>query len=209
MPSALIVDDHPIVLQGCRRVLEDAGIETVAEARDAAAGYLAYRRARPDVVIIDLAMEGDGLAGLQLIAQIRSLDARARILVLSMHSDPAIVGRALQAGATGYLLKDTSSEELVRAFASVQAGRPYLSKDLAMQMALRSSRPGSPVADLTPREMQTLELLSQGKSYSLIADELAISYKTVVNICYQLRQKLDVKTLPELIRLAVELCPAR
>jgi two-component system, NarL family, invasion response regulator UvrY len=209
MPSALIVDDHPIVLQGCRRVLQDAGIETVAEARDAAAGYLAYRRERPDVVIIDLAMEGDGLSGLQLIAQIRALDAQARILVLSMHSDPAIVGRALKAGATGYVLKDTSSEELVRAFASVQAGRPYLSRDLAMQVALRSSQPANPLAGLTPREMQTLELLSQGKSYSLIAGELAISYKTVVNICYQLRQKLDVRTLPELIRVAVELCPAR
>lgn len=209
MPRALIVDDHPIVRQGCRRVLEDAGIEPVAEARDAASGLLAYRRDRPDVAIIDLAMEGDGLAGLQLIAQIRSLDAQARILVLSMHSDPAIVGRALQAGAIGYLLKDTSSEELVTAFASVQAGRPYLSKDLAMQVALRSSRPANPLADLTPREMQTLELLSQGKSYSLIAAELDITYKTVVNICYQLRQKLDVKTLPELIRLAVELCPAR
>ncbi|HLN09412.1 MAG TPA: response regulator transcription factor [Xanthobacteraceae bacterium] len=209
MPSALIVDDHPIVLQGCRRVLQDAGIEMVAEARDAAAGLAAYRRERPDVVIIDLAMEGNGLAGLQLIGQIRSLDAHARILVLSMHSDPAIVGRALQAGATGYLLKDTSSEELVKAFANVQAGRPYLSKDLAMQVALRSSRPANPLAGLTPRETQTLELLSRGKSYSMIAAELDITYKTVVNICYQLRQKLDVKTLPELIRVAVELCPTR
>jgi DNA-binding NarL/FixJ family response regulator len=209
MATALIIDDHPIVLQGCRRVLQDAGIQTVAEARDAATGYSAFCRMRPDVVIIDLAMEGDGLTGLQLIAKIRAHDTQARILVLSMHSDPAIISRALQAGATGYVLKDTSSDELVNAFATVQAGRPYLSKELAAQVALSSSRATNRLAELTPREIQTLELLSQGKSYSLIADELDITYKTVVNICYQLRQKLDVKTLPELIRLAVELCPAR
>jgi two-component system invasion response regulator UvrY len=76
-------------------------------------------------------------------------------------------------------------------------------------MALAGAARPNPLADLTPREVQTLELLSQGKSYSLIAGELDITYKTVVNICYQLRQKLEVKTLPELIRLAVELCPAR
>jgi DNA-binding NarL/FixJ family response regulator len=153
-------------------------------------------------------MEGDGLAGLSLIGKIRADHPQARILVFSMHTDPAIVGRALKAGATGYLLKDTSSEELVRALASVQAGRPYLSRDLAMQVALAgSAREKDPLAALTPREQETLALLAQGKSYSLIAAELAISYKTVVNICYQLRQKLEVRTLPELIRLAVELCP--
>ncbi len=208
MTSVLIVDDHPIVLQGCRRVLHDAGIGTVLEARDAEEAFAAYRRERPDVTIVDLGMEGDGLAGLSLIGKIRADHPQARILVFSMHTDPAIVGRALKAGATGYLLKDTSSEELVRALASVQAGRPYLSRDLAMQVALAgSAREKDPLAALTPREQETLALLAQGKSYSLIAAELAISYKTVVNICYQLRQKLEVRTLPELIRLAVELCP--
>jgi two-component system invasion response regulator UvrY len=207
--SVLIVDDHPIVLQGCRRVLQDAGVETVREANDIPSGYQAYRRERPDVVIIDLGMEGDGLTGLELIARIRSHDPQARILVFSMHHDPAIVARALDAGATGYLLKDTSPEELVRAFGAVRAGRPYLANDLAMQVAL-AGRPvrRNPLAGLTPRELATLKLLSHGKSYSLIAAELDISYKTVVNICYQLRQKLDVKTLAELVRLAVELCPA-
>ena len=208
MTSVLIIDDHPIVLQGCRRVLEDNGIAPIHEARDVETGYQLARRHRPDVIIVDLAMQGSGLSGLSLIQSIRAHDSRARILVFSMHSDPIIVNRALQTGATGYLLKDTSSQELVRAVESVAAGRPYLGADLAMRVALAGAGAArNPLADLTPRELQTLGLLAQGKSYGRIATELNVSYKTVVNVCYQLRQKLDVRTLPELIRLSVQLVP--
>src|SRR6516162_7522548 len=94
MTSVLIIDDHPIVLQGCRRMLEDAGVETVLEARDAASGYRLYRRHHPDVVIVDLAMQGGGLGGLDVIRRMRSHDPRSRILVFSMHSDPIIAARA-------------------------------------------------------------------------------------------------------------------
>jgi two-component system invasion response regulator UvrY len=209
MTSVLVIDDHPIVLQGCRRMLEDAGVTTVYEARDAASGYRLYRRHRPQVVIADLAMEGSGLGGLLLIRRIRSHDPDVRILVLSMHSDPVIVSRALEAGANGYVLKDTSSEELLKAFAKVQAGTPYLSGDLAMQIALaRTSARQNPLAGLTPREMQILSLLAEGKPYGRIAEELNISYKTVVNVSYQLKQKLDARNLPELIRTAVQLLQA-
>jgi two-component system, NarL family, invasion response regulator UvrY len=113
------------------------------------------------------------------------------------------------AGATGYVLKDTSSYELMKAFEQVRAGTPYLSNDLAMQVALlRTGLRANPLADLTPRELQTLSLLAQGKSYGRIAEELNVSYKTVVNACSQLKQKLNAKNLPELIRLAVQLVPA-
>src|SRR5437773_11802821 len=112
MTSVLIIDDHPIVLQGCRRMLEDAGVETVLEARDAVSGYRLYRRHRPDVVIVDLAMQGSGLAGLPLIRRIRSHDPVPRILVLGMHSDPIIVSPCLDAGATGYRLEDSSSTDI-------------------------------------------------------------------------------------------------
>jgi DNA-binding NarL/FixJ family response regulator len=209
MTSVLIVDDHPIVLQGCRRILEDAGVETVLDARDPVAGYRSYRRHRPDVVIIDLAMQGSGLGGLPLIRRIRSCDPRTRILVFSMHSDPTIVARALEAGATGYVLKDTSSDEFVKAFDKVRAGSPYLSGDMAMEVALvRSGARRNPLADLTPRELETLGLLAQGKPYGQIADELNVSYKTVVNTSSQLKQKLDARNLPDLIRIAVQLLSA-
>jgi two-component system, NarL family, invasion response regulator UvrY len=204
MTSVLIIDDHPIVLQGCRRMLEDAGVKTVLEARDATSGYRLYRRHRPDLVIVDLAMQGGGLGGLEVIRRMRSHDPRARILVFSMHSDPIIAARALEAGATGYVLKD--SNELMKAFDQVRSGTPYLSNDLAMQVALvRTGVRANPLADLTPRELQTLSLLAEGKPYGRIAEELNVSYKTVVNACSQLKQKLNAKNLPELIRAAVQL----
>jgi two-component system, NarL family, invasion response regulator UvrY len=205
MTSVLIIDDHPIVLQGCRRVLQDAGVQTIMEAQDLVSGYRLYRRNHPDVVIIDLAMPGGGLAGLSLIRRIRSHEPRTRILVFSMHSDPIIAARALEAGATGYVLKDTSSEELVRAFEKVRTGTHYLSDDLAIQVALVGTGVRrDPLANLTPRELQTLALLAEGKAYGRIADELRVSYKTVVNTCSDLKQKLGVKNLPELIRAAVQ-----
>jgi len=207
MTSVLIIDDHPIVLQGCRRMLEDAGVKTVLEARDATSGYRLYRRHHPDVVIVDLAMQGGGLGGLEMIRRMRSHDPRSRILVFSMHSDPIIAARALEAGATGYVLKD--SNELMKAFDQVRSGTPYLSNDLALQVALvRTGVRANPLADLTPRELQTLSLLAQGKPYGRIADELNVSYKTVVNACSQLKQKLNAKNLPELIRVAVQLLSA-
>ena len=158
MTSVLIIDDHPVVLQGCRRMLEDAGVKTVLEARDAASGYRLYRRHRPDVVIVDLAMQEGGLRGLDVIRRMRSHDQRSRILVFSMHSDPIIAARALEAGATGYVLKDY--DELMKAFDQVRTGTPYLSNDLAMQVALvRTGVRPNPLADLTPRELQMLVLV--------------------------------------------------
>ena len=206
MTSVLIVDDHPIVLQGCQRLLQKVGINEVMEARDTASGYQLYCDRHPDVVIVDLSMQDKGLKGLDLIRRISADNRRVRILVFSMHSDPVIVARALQAGAMGYVVKDTSSENFLDAFEKIRAGTPYLSDELAMQVALTNTRAGqSPLAELTPRELETLSLLAEGKSYDHIASELHVSYKTVVNVSAQLKQKLDAKTLPELIRTAVQL----
>jgi DNA-binding NarL/FixJ family response regulator len=119
-----------------------------------------------------------------------------------MHSDPVVVTRALNAGATGYVIKDTSTEELVRAVNRVLKGLPYLSDDLANTIAFARKEP---LADLTPRELQTLALLAEGKTYGSIAADLNVSYKTVVNTCWQLRQKLGVKNLQDLVRTAVRL----
>lgn len=209
MSSVLIIDDHPIVLQGCRRMLQDAGVSDVIEACDVTSGYRLYCDRHPEVVIVDLGMQDKGLGGLELIRRISAADPRARILVFSMHSDPAIVVRALQAGATGYVVKDTSSENFLEAFEKVRAGTPYLSDELAMQVALANTPARhSPLAELTPRELQTLSLLAEGKSYGRIAKELNVSYKTIVNLSAQLKQKLDAESLPELIRTAVQLVSA-
>lgn len=208
MNQVLLVDDHPIVLQGCRRVLEDAGVERVHVASDVVTAYRIYRRHRPDVVIVDLALHDDGLAGLRLIQRIRAQDPRTRILVFSMHSDPLIVSQALQAGALGYVLKDTAPEHLLAAFDAVRSGRPYLDNELAARVAL--SRTGAwqdPRRDLTARELQMLGLLAEGNSYGRIAEDLCVSYKTVVNTCSQLKHKLNARNLPDLVRMAVQLMP--
>jgi len=209
MTKVLIIDDHPIVLQGCRRMLEDAGVTDVIEAADATSGYRLFGDKRPEVVIIDLGLHDSGLGGLELIRRIRADDMNVRILVFSMHSDPVIVARALQAGATGYVVKDTSPEHFIEAFKNVRVGTRYLSDDLALQVAFANT-PGeqNSLAGLTPRELQTLSLLAEGKSYNRIAHDLSVSYKTVVNVCSQLKQKLNADNLPDLIRIAVQLLAA-
>jgi len=209
MTKVLIIDDHPIVLQGCRRMLEDVGVTDVIEAGDTRSGYRLFSGKRPDIVIVDLGLQDGGLGGLELIRRIRTDDIHVRILVFSMHSDPVIVARALQAGASGYVVKDTSPENFIEAFKKVRLGMRYLSDDLAMRVAFTNT-PGrqNPLADLTPRELQTLSLLAEGKPYNRIAAELNVSYKTVVNVCSQLKQKLNVENLPELIRIAVQMLSA-
>jgi two-component system, NarL family, invasion response regulator UvrY len=206
MTSALIVDDHPVVLQGCRRILEDAGITTVFEASDTATGYELFRNHRPDVVVIDLSMRDVGLGGLSLIRRINADDPRVPILVLSMHRDPNIVLQALEAGAVGYVLKDTATEDLLKAIQEVQRGKRYLSHSLAIEVAVSRVPPRSQsLSDFTSRELDALTLLAEGKSYDSIAQELNVSYKTVVNISAQLKKKLNVDTLSALVQRAVRL----
>jgi DNA-binding NarL/FixJ family response regulator len=208
--SVLVIDDYPIVLKGCRRILEDAGFQIVLEARDLVSGYRLYCRRHPDMVVIDLKLGTQNLGGLSLLRRMHLRDSRTQILVFSMHDTPAIVTCALKAGASGYLLKDCASEEFARAVEQLRAGKPYLSQRVAIQVALWHSNPQPhPLADLTQREIQTLTLLSQGRSYAFIAAELGLRYRTVVDMSSQLRSKLGVRSLPELILKAIELLSGR
>jgi two-component system, NarL family, invasion response regulator UvrY len=127
MTSVLVIDDHPFVLQGCRCLLEGDGVTTILEAADAATGYELFCRHRPDIVIVDLALRKSNLDGLSLIRRLKSHDPQARILVFSMHSDRLIISRALEAGAAGYILKDTASEDLIKIFEAVREGKSNLS----------------------------------------------------------------------------------
>ena len=133
-----------------------------------------------------------------------AVEPKTRILVFSMHNDPVIVARALEAGALGYVLKDHASAELFEAFEKVRAGQVYLDRSIATEVAmLRADARRTPEAQLTPREQQILHRLAQGRSYGAIAADLSVSYKTVTNACSQMRQKLGVRTLAELIHVAV------
>lgn len=204
MVSVLVIDDHPIVLQGCRQLLQNAGIGEVLVADSMIDGYRAFRRSKPDVVVVDLALQDKSLGGLELIRQFRATGSTARILVFSMYGDPIIVSRALKAGAIGYLVKDHAADHLVEAILAVAAGRSYLDHDVAVQVDLLGRRTGrNSLPQLTTREMQTLSLLAEGKSYREIAGRLGVSYKTVANTSSHLKTRLGARTLSELIRLSV------
>jgi len=207
--SVLVIDDHPVVIQGLRCWLKDAHVKAVLEARDVTSGYRLFRRHHPDVVIIDLAVRGSVLGGLDVIRRMRAYDQRSCILVFSIHRNPTIAIRALKAGATGYMFKDASPDEVTKALHQMRSGNRYLSDDLAMQVALSATGVESkPLAALSPRESQVLSLLAKGQAYNGIAKELDVSYKTVVNTCSLLRRKFNATNLAELIHAAVRLFPA-
>jgi DNA-binding NarL/FixJ family response regulator len=125
-----------------------------------------------------------------------------------MHRDPSLVLQALEAGAAGYVLKDTATEDLITAIQEVQRGNRYLSHSLAIEVAVARIPPRSEsLADLTSRELDALTLLAKDKSYSHIAQELNVSYKTVVNISLQLKKKLNVDSLFALVQKAMQLLP--
>jgi two-component system, NarL family, invasion response regulator UvrY len=204
MTTILVIDDHPIVAQGCRQLIEDAGLGTSVEANSSAEALRAIHRFNPDVIIVDLGIDGNELAGLDLIERIRA-GSKAAVLVFSMHRDPIIVSRSLNAGANGYLVKDSAATKLVEAVRTVANGRPYLDHEIAMQLALHGPDKNKKLlADLTARELQILTLLAKGKPYSEIASSLRVSYKTVVNSSAKLKTLLGAKTLSELIRSAME-----
>ncbi|ACA21026.1 two component transcriptional regulator, LuxR family [Methylobacterium sp. 4-46] len=203
MSGILVIDDHPIVLQGCRRLLEDGGAE-VRVAACLAQGYRAVLRHRPAVALVDLAFAGAPLAGLALLRRVAGRRLPTRCLVFSMHADPAVIAQALESGALGYVLKDAPAAELLRAVDRVRAGRPYLDPSLAAEVALLRRDPArSPLQQLSPRERRILALLAEGRTRAAIAADLSVSYKTVTNACAALRRRFDLGSHTELTHLAV------
>jgi len=126
MCKVLLVDDHPIIVAACRWLLQQETGTTVLDATDALSGYQAFLQHKPDVIVVDLRLQGEDLGGLGLIERIRSCAPKAAILAFSMHLDPVVISAAMRAGATGYLIKDAPPEELTRAVEYVRSGRRYM-----------------------------------------------------------------------------------
>ena len=170
---------------------------TVFEANDILAGYDAFLQHKPDVVVVDLMLQGQEMGGLKLIERMQSHAVQPGILVFSMYFDPHVIKAAITAGATGYLLKDAPPEELAKAVEKVRSGQRYMDQQLALKVALlRLESARNAAISLTRREQQVLDLLAEGKAYPVVADQLGISYNTVVKIANRLRQKLNAKGLP-------------
>jgi DNA-binding NarL/FixJ family response regulator len=200
--TILLVDDHPVVREGYRRLLERTeGYRVVAEACDAASAYRSYRQATPDVVVIDLSLPGVG--GLEAVRHIRQWDRHARILVFTMHSGAGFALKAFEAGASGYVTKSSDSAELVNALTVVAKGGRALSNDIAQEIAAeRLAHPNSPLNELGPRETEILRLLASGWPAEEIATALHLSLKTVRNYHYQIKSKVGARNDAHLVWLA-------
>lgn len=201
--SILLVDDHPIVREGYRRLLErHAEFRVCAEADNARDAYQSYKDLKPDVVVMDLALPGAG--GLEAVRHIREWDKHARILVFSMHSGVAFALKAFEAGASGYVTKSSDPGELVRAVAVVARGGRVLSEDVSKAIAAdRLSGSCKVVDDLGPRETEILRLLASGLTSEAIAELLNLSQKTVRNHHYAIKAKIGARNDAHLVWLAV------
>ncbi|OAM51236.1 DNA-binding response regulator [Methylovorus sp. MM2] len=199
----LLVDDHAVVRQGYRHLLEKSNIQVVAESDSGEEAYRLYTETDPDVVIIDLSMPGMG--GLEALRRIISRDRNARVLVFSMHDDAIFPTRALQAGAFGYVTKASAPEVLVEAVMAIAHNRKYVSHDIAQQVAVHNISGGDILNILSSREFEVFTLLAQGRSVEEIAASLHLDYKTIANVQTRLRQKLNVENSAQLMLLAIRL----
>ena len=202
--SILLVDDHPVVRQGYRRVLEVQGdFRVVAEADNAASAYSAFKQHSPDVVVMDISMPG--ASGLEAIRNIRLRDPRARILVFSMHTETVLVKAAFDAGASGYVTKSNEPAALIRAIRLVARGERAMSDDIAHILAAESLIPSRSTLDqLGEREIEILRQFAAGATTRQIASNLNLSVKTVQNYHYLIKTKTGMRTDAQLVRLAAE-----
>jgi DNA-binding NarL/FixJ family response regulator len=199
----LIVDDHPIVISGCKALLMGDTACEVRDAADADAGQALYFAWKPDVAVIDLNLPG--LSGLEVCRRIRARDESAKIIIFTMNDDPVFAARAIEAGAKGYIAKNDDPSLFVDAVRQVAKGGVYLHPDMARQIAfLRTHGQSSKAASLSARELEILRMLAAGKSMGDIADALHVSYKTVANNCTALKQKLGARSSMDLMRIAME-----
>ena len=202
--SILLADDHPVVRQGYRRVLESqSDFRVVAEADSAASAYNAFKQHSPHVVVLDISMPG--ASGLEAIRNIRLRDSRARILVFSMHTETALVKAAFDAGASGYVTKSNEPAALVRAVRSVARGERAMSDDIAHILAAESLTPSrSAIDQLGQREIEILRQFAAGSTTKQIALNLNLSVKTVQNYHYLIKSKTGMRTDAQLVRFAAE-----
>jgi DNA-binding NarL/FixJ family response regulator len=199
----VLADDHTIVREGLAALLgQNPDIEVIATASTGSEAVRAARTLAPDVLVTDISMPD--LNGIEAARAIRERDGRVAIVVLSMHSSSEHVARAFAAGANGYVLKDAASEEIVAAVRAVANGRRYLSRELADVAQDATAQGASPLASLSARERQVLQLVVEGKSSAQIAQQIHLSPKTVETYRSRLMKKLGVADIPALVKFAVQ-----
>ncbi|MGZ8158495.1 MAG: response regulator [Methylobacter sp.] len=204
--KVILVDDHAVVRAGFRMLLSaEADIDVIAEAERGEAACQLYQEQQPDVMVLDLSMPGIG--GLESIRRICNRDSNARILVFSVHDEMVYVDRAINAGAKGYITKNSAPDILATAIQKIAAGEIYIEQGLMKNLSPQNSETDyqTIVDALSAREFDVFLLLAKGLTAHKIADELCLGYKTVANYGTQIRSKLKVSSVAELAHIAMVL----
>ncbi len=197
--SVLLVDDHAVVREGYRRLLERQGeIAVIGEAGEAATAHALFTSLNPQIVVMDVTLPGT--SGLEAMRRMLIYNRDARVLMFSMHEDTIFATQALRMGAYGYVTKVSAPNVLVDAVLSVARGKKYLSSEIAQKIALLDG--STSPHGLTQRECDVLRLVVQGQTVQEIADALGLNYKTVANHQSAVRQKLGADTTIDLLRKA-------
>jgi DNA-binding NarL/FixJ family response regulator len=203
--SVVLVDDHAVVREGYRRLLQDSGrVSVVGEAENGSEAYRQFCALKPNVVVMDIALPG--VSGIEGTRRIVAREPSARVLVFSMYEDAIFVRRAIEAGAMGYVTKASAPHVLVEAVDTVASGKRYLSHDVAQTLALSGLDSTSHAhSELSAREFEVLKLLVQGHTLNDIAEQLGLNQKTVANHQSAIKQKLGAESTAQLFRVASRL----
>lgn len=210
--TILIIDDHPLFREGLKAIIgREPRYRTVGEADTARAGIHLAVELKPDVIIVDVSLPDKN--GIELTRDLAKLLPASRVLIISMHSKITYIATAFQAGARGYLVKESASDGLLKGLAAVARGELFLDSSLSsqvvenlLQISVQSPAPAaSPNPRLTPREQEVMRLLAEGFTTREIARRLFISPKTVENHRANIMKKLDLRTTIDLVRQAARL----
>jgi len=204
--KVFVVDDHPIVRQGLAQLINrEPDLMVCGEAEDARTAIQAMDPLKPDIVVVDVSLNGPD--GIDLLKTIRSQDPRLPVLVLSMHDESLYAERALRAGANGYIMKQEATERVLTAIRQILAGEVYVSDRMAQKMVQQFVKGSgvtrrSVIDELTDRELEVFRLIGQGHGTRQIADELHLSVKTVESYYAHIKEKLSLKNGRELVQRA-------
>ncbi len=209
MISLVIADDHPIIRDGLKRIVEEVpGFKVIGEAGDGSEAVRMVRKMQPDILILDISMPN--LRGIEAISKIRKFDKRVKILILTMHKNEDFAYECLQAGAQGYILKEDAADELITAIQTLTRGQLYLSPSfgdsvLKELIRRRSSQDKTKYELLSIREREVLKLIAEGDSNKAIAKKLGISVRTVEHHRLSMCHKLKLNNTTALVKFALRI----
>lgn len=202
MAKVMIADDHAMLRQGLRTLLEQASHLVTPDALSGEEACVLAEKNQPDLLILDLDMPGIG--GLETLKRLLHRKPQMRVLIFSMHDDCIYATRAIQAGARGYVTKTEPPEVVLEAVQKILKGGRYINNELAQSLSMyHLESPENPIQKLSPREFEVFRRIAQGEALAGIAKAMHIGYKTVANIQTSVRQKLGVETTGQLVHIAV------